>query len=245
MREGKALTISGLEFSYGEDIILSNLDLKIPQGKVSCILGPSGCGKTTLLKLIAGLLPLQGGEIAGWDFKKRAFIFQEPRLLPWKTLYGNLDLVLKAEYPQKSDREERIRQVLSMVEMEAFCDYYPLELSGGMRQRVSLARAFAYPSSLLLMDEPFQALDPVLKINLADDFLKFHQQDRRTCILVTHDVEEAALLSDQIIVLSPKPAKVFYQTENLISQEARFIGSREVLELEHKLLSILLKASAN
>jgi len=232
------LDIVGLGYRFGELPVFENLNLQLPGEQVTCVLGPSGCGKSTLLNLISGLLPLQEGEIRGLDSRRTGYIFQEPRLLPWKTVRENLELVLINTVPA-AGRKAVLDKVLGLVGLDEFRDFYPGEISGGMRQRVSLARAFVYPSSLLLLDEPFQALDPVFKLSLMGDFLKLWREDKRSCLLVTHNIQEAALLGESIVVLSSRPSRVLRVIRNPVLPEQRIPYGRPVLELEHELYAVL------
>ena len=187
--------------------VYEGFHMDIPEGNVTCVMGPSGCGKTTLLNIICGLAKPQSGEFVGFEGKAVSCIFQEPRLLPWKTVSQNIDFVIRDLHPKKV-REEKIRKYLEMVELSSFENYWPAKLSGGMEQRVGIARAFVYPSNLLLMDEPFKGLDLQLKISLLNSFNFLWKNDRRTVIFVTHDPDEALYLADEICILSPLPAKL-------------------------------------
>jgi len=238
-----SITISGLGHRYGELPVFTDLCLELPRKTVTCLLGPSGCGKTTLLNLLAGLLPLQEGTLTGIVPGSTGYIFQEPRLLPWRTVRANLDLILRSVF-SADERRREVDRILEQMDLEEFGDYYPGQISGGMRQRVSLARAFAFPSDLLLMDEPFQALDPVFKLNLMADFLKVWKTDRRTCLLVTHNIQEAALLGDRILILSSRPARVLREIRNPVQESDRIPYSRLILELEHQLYTALASGSS-
>ena len=179
---------------YGEKLIYEGFGCVIERGKITCLLGESGCGKTTLLNMLAGLTPYEG-KIRNIP-ERISYIFQEDRLLPNLTVYGNIAYVLG----KRADRE-KIMEVLEKVELADRADAYPGELSGGQAQRVAIARAFAYPSELILMDEPFSSLDTGLKIRLVDVFCKLWREENRTAVFVTHDAEEAYMLSHRAIVL--------------------------------------------
>jgi len=215
-------------------IVYENFHLDIPEGKVTCVMGPSGCGKTTFLNIISGLTKPQSGIFSGFDRKTVSCIFQEPRLLPWKTTSQNIDYVLKDLYPVKQ-REEKIKKYLDLVELSTFKDYWPDKLSGGMKQRLNIARAFAYPSNLLLMDEPFKGLDLQLKISLLNSFNLLWENDRRTVIFVTHDPDEALYLADNICVLSALPAKLLDKIDITIPRFNRRFAEG-MTELKEKLL---------
>ncbi len=234
------ISFEKIQHAYGGLKVLEDLSFDLPRETITCLLGPSGCGKTTLLHLVAGNLPLQGGSITGIPPGGISYLFQEPRLLPWKTLQKNLDLVLKNSH-LPMDREKIIAETLSLVELEPFAGYYPHQLSGGMRQRGALARAFAFPAELLLMDEPFQALDPALKLSLMEDFRRLWERDRRTTLLVTHNIQEATLLGDHILVLSKPPTRLITAVENPVSPGDRQPYGEGVLALERKLYLTLME----
>ena len=183
--------------TYGEKKVLEDFRAEIAEGEMTCMLGQSGCGKTTVLNCIAGLVPFEG-EIEGRP-EEISYIFQRERLLPNLTVRGNLSYVLSGK--KLPDERERIDRVLQAVELLEEADRIPRELSGGMAQRVSLARGFVYPSALLLMDEPFQGLDLALKFRVIDQFFRMRERDGRTVLLVTHSVDEALLVSDRILLL--------------------------------------------
>lgn len=175
---------------YGSLTVYENFNLSLEEGKITCILGESGSGKTTLLNMLAGLTPYEG-EIS----QKAAcsYIFQQPRLVPSLTVRGNLKLVCKDK--------NRVEEMLLAVGLSDKAGAYPAQLSGGQAQRVSIARAFLYPSSLILMDEPFSSLDLALKLKISALFLKLWKREGRTAVFVTHDADEAAMLSNRVLVL--------------------------------------------
>lgn len=184
--------------SYGDNVVFDKFCLEAEEKKILAVLGSSGCGKTTLLNIISGLTDFQGAvEKSG---NKISYIFQNKRLLPNLTVYKNIEFVLKNVY-SKDKIPCIIDEILRKVELYESRDLYPSELSGGMGQRVSLARAFAYPSDILLMDEPFKALDISLKKRIIETFNSLYRTDRRTTVFVTHDIEEAFAVADRIIVL--------------------------------------------
>ena len=192
---------------YGNLQVFNNFSIKFNKNKINCILGPSGCGKTTLLNIIAGLLNPDSGEISEINRDKISYVFQEPRLLPWKTVQGNIEFTLNEKIP--GDKiNELIDKYVKLVELDGYEKYYPGQLSNGMKQRVSLARAFSFPSELILMDEPFTGLDYKLKLSLINSFLELWKKDQRTVIYVTHDVDEAIELGDKIFLFSKQPVKI-------------------------------------
>ena len=203
----------GKEFSNLK--VLEDISFTIPKGYVTCILGPSGCGKSTLLNIINGTIKDYEGEVKGLQKEKISFVFQEPRLIKWNTLWDNIDFVLKDKLDIKA-RKNIIQHYLNQVDMLDFKDYYPDFISGGMQQKVSIARAFAYSSEVLLMDEPFKSLDIASKENIINTLANIIDKEKRTSILVTHDLEEAALLGDYIVIFTNKPTKVKKILENPI-----------------------------
>ncbi|HEY8361668.1 MAG TPA: ATP-binding cassette domain-containing protein [Tissierellaceae bacterium] len=186
--------------------MLDGISLDFPEGKTTCILGPSGCGKTTLLNILAGFIPVDSGKLYGFNVDK-SYIFQEDRLIPWKTVKDNLELVLKGKM-DKRKIQELIDFYLKISNLDEYKNYYPHKLSGGMRQRINILRAFMYPSKLILMDEPFKSLDINTKMVLMDFFKDLRKRDSKTCIMVTHDIDEAVELSHRIVIFSQKPTKV-------------------------------------
>jgi len=195
--------VKNINKSYGDLKVLDNISIDFPENKITCILGPSGCGKTTLLNIMAGLLDMDSGEIIGFENGDISFVFQEDRLIPWKNVEENLAFVLRDKV-NKKEIAEIVDNYLKLVGLEEYKYYYPKDLSGGMKQRINILRAFIYPSKILIMDEPFKSLDMDNKQILMD----LVKVGNRTCIMVTHDMEEALTLGDRIVILTGKPARV-------------------------------------
>lgn len=216
------IKIVNLGVSYGEKKVYENFNLDIEQGKITCVLGESGCGKTTLLNAIAGLVR-HTGEIPKLSC---SYIFQTPRLVPNLTVRGNLNLVCKDE--------NRIDNLLKMTGLEDKAGSFPVHLSGGEAQRVSIARAFAFDCDLLLMDEPFTSLDLKLKISIMEQFVSLQREQNKTALFVTHDIDEAIYLADRIIVL--REGKAVWDIKNC---ERRNYG--EQTELRPQLIAKLLE----
>ncbi|GAA0115138.1 ABC transporter ATP-binding protein [Clostridium senegalense] len=193
--------------SFGKLKILKDISMNCEKEKVTCILGPSGCGKSTLLNIITKNIKDYEGEVIGYKKDDVSFVFQEDRLLEWLNIYDNLKLVFKSKY-KGIELKNKILESLNSVGMEKYKEFYPKELSGGMRQRISIIRAFFYGGGLLIMDEPFKSLDIKNKRVLIEDFKTLRNKNKNTVIFVTHDIEEAIELSDKIYVLSDKPTTV-------------------------------------
>ena len=199
---------------YGDVEALRDLSLEFPRGQLTSLLGPSGCGKTTLLKIIAGLLdPTSGavevdGKTVTGPGPDRAFVFQDFALLPWATVLRNVAFGLEMRGVARSDREDIAARYIKQVGLGGFEHAYPHELSGGMRQRVGLARALSVDSDVLLMDEPFSAVDEQTRRKFQEDLLALVQNENKTFIFVTHSIEEAVYVSDQIAILLPRPSRV-------------------------------------
>lgn len=192
--------------------ILNDINLNINEGEFVAIVGHSGCGKSTLLKIIAGLLDYDDGNVT-LDNKKitkpdvdRGMVFQEHRLFPWLTIKENLAIGL--DNVENKKKEEIIAEHLKLVKLEGFENVYPHQLSGGMSQRAAIARALVNAPKVLLLDEPFGALDALTKITLQDEILKIWEKEKTTMIMVTHDIEEAVYLADRIVVMSARPGKI-------------------------------------
>lgn len=214
--EIKELNVSFKDNKGNEVQALSNINLSIKKGEFISLLGPSGCGKTTLLRTIADLQePTDGtikiGELTTKEVRlqqKFGFVFQQPVLFDWRTVKKNIELPLEIMYYSKEDRSQRADEMLEMVGLTKFKNYYPRQLSGGMQQRINIARAFGIRPDILLMDEPFSALDEFTKEKLHEDLLRIWRQTNKTVVFVTHNIQEAVFLSDRICVLSPHPGRL-------------------------------------
>lgn len=209
-----AVTVRNVYKNYGKTEALRDLSLDFPRGQLTSLLGPSGCGKTTLLKIIAGLLPATSGEILvnGEAVKApgpdRAFVFQDFALMPWASVMRNVAFGLELRGVVKSERESIAEKYIREVGLTGFENSYPHELSGGMRQRVGLARALSVDAQVLLMDEPFSAVDEQTRRKFQEDLLGLVKNENKTFIFVTHSIEEAVYVSDQIAILLPRPSRV-------------------------------------
>jgi NitT/TauT family transport system ATP-binding protein len=201
--------------TYAGDVeALRDVSIAFPKGQLSTLLGPSGCGKTTLLKIIAGLIPRDSGEVLVSGRKvegpgpERAFVFQDFALLPWASVLRNVAFGLELRGVPRAEREEVARRYIAEVGLKGFEQRHPGELSGGMKQRVGLARALTVDADIILMDEPFSSVDEQTRRKFQEDLLELLRNHRKTVIFVTHSIEEAAYLSDQIVLLSPRPGTV-------------------------------------
>lgn len=203
--------------NQGNDVqALKNINLDIHEGEFISLLGPSGCGKTTLLRMIADLLEPTSGTIRidGMTPKeirlqqKFGIVFQSPVLFDWRTVKKNVELPLEIMYYSKQDRSDRADKMLELVGLTDFANHYPRQLSGGMQQRVGIARAFAIRPNILLMDEPFSALDEFTREKLHEDLLRIWAKTNKTVIFVTHNIAESVFLSDRVCVLSPHPGRL-------------------------------------
>ena len=233
-----AIAIKDVNVTYpardGKVMALSNVDLTIREGSFVSLIGPSGCGKTTLLRVLADLEQVTSGsvDIDGLDPQSArerheyGYVFQAPALLPWRSVVRNVELPLEVMGVARDDRRRRAREQLGLVGLAEFEGKFPWQLSGGMQQRVSIARALSLAPRLLLMDEPFGALDEITR-----DYLNLHlaalwRQTGKTCVFVTHSIAEAVFLSTQIVVMSPRPGRVIEVIDNPLPRE-RDLGIRE------------------
>ena len=199
-----------------ETVALKNANLEIKEGEFISLIGPSGCGKTTLLRLIADLIQPTSGEITvtgktpqeARESREYGYVFQAPVLYDWRTVLKNVMLPLEIMDFSKAERKERAANLLEMVGLQDFHNQYPWQLSGGMQQRVSIARALAFDPKLLLMDEPFGALDEITREQMNHELLTIWQETRKTVVFVTHSIAEAVFLSSRIIVMTPRPGKI-------------------------------------
>jgi NitT/TauT family transport system ATP-binding protein len=195
-------------------LAITDISLSVAAGEFVSILGPSGCGKSTLLYIVGGfVMPSAGavlvnGRPVNGPGPDRGPVFQEFALFPWKTVLGNVTYGLEQNGVAKADAQTRARELLALVHLSGYENFYPKELSGGMKQRVALARTLAYRPSILLMDEPFGALDAHTRTRLQNDLLDIWERDRKTVLFVTHSVEEAVFLSDRVVVMTRSPGRI-------------------------------------
>jgi len=195
-------------------VAVEGVDLRVGTGEFVSIVGPSGCGKTTFLNAVDGLLPIAAGSLLLDDREiaapgpDRAMVFQAPSLLPWRTVTGNVVYGLEMQRRQKRERRNIARQLIDLVGLSGFADSWPSELSGGMQQRVNLARALATDPELLLLDEPFAALDAQTRETMQQELLRIWSKTQKTAIFITHDIAEAVFLADRVVVFTARPGRV-------------------------------------
>lgn len=192
---------------FDEKIIAKDFTLLFDGGKIVCMMGPSGCGKTTLLNIAAGLLPIDSGNLQGFEGKKISYVFQEPRLLPFMNTVENISLVMKQKNPK------RVEELISLVHLDGSELLYPDELSGGMQQRVSFARALAYEPDIILADEPASNLDVPLKEILYRALRNYAQANGTTVLMITHDPNDCIRIADEVIVFSKSPLNIVYRAD--------------------------------
>jgi NitT/TauT family transport system ATP-binding protein len=213
---GLAIEVRGVTKRFGTTAVLDGLDLFVPAGQFTSLIGPSGCGKTTLLRAIAGLVEIEGGSVtiggdspgAARSARQLGFVPQSPGLLPWRTVRANAQLLTTVGRRRTGLDPDDVDALLLGVGLDGFLDAYPHELSGGMQQRVALVRAFALDAPVLLMDEPFAALDEITRSEMRYLLLRLCEQRQVTVVFVTHSIAEAVMLSDRVVVLTGRPGRV-------------------------------------
>lgn len=238
-----AVELADIGHRYGELVALKGISLSFPTNEVSCIVGPSGCGKSTVLDLISGLQRPTSGKVSQDGVPitgpnpSSAMVFQQPALYPWLTVAKNVMLGLKVRGVGKKEARERSRSMLATVGLEGFENSYPHELSGGMAQRVGVARALVLRPSVLLMDEPFAAVDAYTRLKLQDELRTIISEHKTTVIFVTHDIAEAVLLGDQVAVMSARPGTILQTFQ--IPEAAKSHTSQEHSKYSEAILKLL------
>lgn len=228
----------------GKFVAVKDINFKIKDGEIVGILGPSGCGKTTILRMIAGLDKPTEGEIYNNEelikdpSKDKGFIFQQYSLFPWLTVIENVSFSLKLEKKPKEEIEKLALEYLDIVGLREFKNHYPHELSGGMKQRVAIVRSLINNPSILLMDEPFSAIDMQNRRKLQEVFIKIQKDIKMTTVFVSHDVDEAVFLADKIVVLSKNPGKI-KEIIDIPLKHPRNRSSHEFLEIQAKISNLL------
>jgi NitT/TauT family transport system ATP-binding protein len=222
--------------------VLNDVNLDVGKGEFVCVVGPSGCGKSTLLSMFGGFLSPNSGEVridgqvvSGPD-PRRIFVFQERGVFPWLTVEGNIEFGLFKQ--SRAERQRRIAHYIEMVGLKGFEKAYPAELSGGMKQRLEVARALAVNPDMLLLDEPFGALDSITRLIMRGELLRIWREERNTVIFVTHDIDEAVQLADRVAVMSGRPANI-QRTFEIDIKHPRDISAPRYLELRNAILEEL------
>ncbi|MCX8012948.1 MAG: ABC transporter ATP-binding protein [Rectinema sp.] len=231
-------SILNLSKRFGELLVLDRVSFDFSPSSITAILGPSGCGKTTLLNIIAGMTPFDAGTIDIPIARTCSYCFQEPRLLDWLTAEDNMRYALSG-LNDRDNVELRIQRFLREAGLEEFKRYFPPQLSGGMQKRLALARAFAFPAELLLLDEAFSAIDLRQKRELMNAFLNLWKEEKPTVLLVTHDIYDALLLADRVIVLSARPGQVRGMIDISVAQTSRRFADEEMARIERALYDLI------
>ena len=226
------LEVDDLYQRYGRHEVLSGISMHVSNGEKICLIGPSGCGKSTLLSVFSGTLSPSEGRVLR-RFDRLSYVFQEDRLFPWCTVEENIHLVR----PDAGRRE--LMEIIRLVDLEGYEKYKPSSLSGGMRQRVSIARGFFYPAELMLMDEPLKSLDHSLRMNLIGRILHLLRQTGRSLIYVTHEIDEALLIADRILVLSKNPARIAEQFSIQTEQACRDLKDPVLTDIRNRIIELL------
>ena len=203
----KIIRIENINKRYKDNIIFNNFQIDFYENKINCILGKSGCGKTTLLNIISGVVKNDESDFKGIEDLGVSYIFQDDRYIDWLSVEDNIKLVIKKHYSEDKVNE-LCEKYLKLVGIYEYKNYYPQRLSGGMRQRVNIARAFIYPSKIIIMDEPFKSIDIKNKQIIMENFKKILEEDNRTVLFVTHDIDEALYLGDVAFILGDRPLKI-------------------------------------
>jgi len=247
---GLAITFEDVGLNLGGRRIIDGISFEIPKGAFVCVIGPSGCGKTTLLRLVTGLVApsngavrLDGRTVAG-PSRRVAVVFQDygKALLPWRTAAGNVSLALEAMGVARSRREPRVAALLERVGLSAHADKFPSQLSGGMQQRLQIARCLAQEPLVLLMDEPFGALDAITRQGLQDEVSRLVAETGATVLFVTHDLEEAIYLGDRVVALKANPGRLAQMIDVSLPRPRDQLSTREApefLRLRHRLFNFI------
>lgn len=231
------ICVKNLTCSYEQKTIFDNFDVTFEQGKINVILGGSGVGKTTLLNAIAGIKSYEG-QIEGCEGGV-SYIFQKDRLIPSISVYKNLDLILKGVVKDKAERKRMVEQTAVDLEISDVLKSLPSEISGGQAQRVSMARAFLYPSDVMLLDEPFKALDTALKTRLIKQFAALQEKKNKTVVFVTHAIDECLLLADDYFVFDDAPVKIVLQGKINSKNSERKLTDKALEETRNLLLQVI------
>jgi NitT/TauT family transport system ATP-binding protein len=231
----KPLRIEDASLSFGAIAVFQDLSLEISRGEFVAVVGPSGCGKTTLLNLFSQFIKPSSGRVE--CSSRLRMVYQHDSLFPWLTAAENIALGLR-QLDDQAERKRQLDEMLRLISLEEFADHYPHQLSGGMRQRVELARALAGDTDILLLDEPFSSLDYLTRLRMRNELARMLKQLPRTVVLVTHDIEEAAQLADRIVVLSARPARICCEL-TMDLPRPRELTHPQVVDTIHRILAEL------
>ena len=232
MKDKAILKFLNIEKHFEEVSVLHNFSMEANREEIVCIIGPSGCGKSTMLNIISGLTTPSCGKVVN-NSQNTSYVFQEDRLLPWKDVYENIRIV------NDKSPHENCMELIEKVGLKGFEGFYPCELSGGMRQRCSIARAFNYEADLLLMDEPFKSLDYNLRIGMIRYLLTLWERKKKTIIFVTHEIDEALLLGDRILFLTNRPTKVLTEFNIETPKIKRSLTDISLVRVRNQILDLL------
>jgi len=237
------LEVKNLGVAFGGSEVLRDLSFSVAEHEFVCLVGPSGCGKTTLLRVLAGLTAPTSGQVR-FHGQTIAIVFQDygRALLPWRTVSGNVALALEARGVAKAEHAGRIRPLLEKLNLGDHADKFPLQLSGGMQQRLQIARCLAQEPQVLLMDEPFGSLDAITRQELQDEVARLAREERRTVVFVTHDLEEAIYLGDRVIALAANPGRIAEIVDIELARPRTQLATREdprFLQYRHRLFKHL------
>lgn len=254
MSADAAVSIRGLSHAFGQSndskriIALTNFSLDIAKGEFVCLIGPSGCGKSTVLNIIGGLIPstagevlIEGRKVTGPSPRDIAYVFQDGALFPWATVLENVAMGLLFQDVPRKQREAKAREALKAVGLTTFDDRYPAQLSGGMKQRVALARALSVETDILLMDEPFAALDEQTRLVLGEDLSNLLARRNKTIVFVTHSLSEAVLLGDRVVTFTARPGSIkeIVVVDEPHPRRPEFVASDKFNRLRTRLFSLL------
>ena len=232
MKDEALLKILNIEKCFDDVRVLQNFSMEAAREEIVCIIGPSGCGKSTMLNIISGLIKPCSGEVINYS-QKTSYVFQEDRLLPWKDVYENIHIV------NDKSSHETCMELIEKVGLKGFEGFFPGELSGGMRQRCAIARAFNYDAGMLLMDEPLKSLDYNLRIGMIRYLLALWESKKKTIIFVTHEIDEALLLGDRILFLSSRPTRVLTEFRIKTAKIGRKLSDSALVEVRNQILNLL------
>jgi NitT/TauT family transport system ATP-binding protein len=236
----KILKLNQINKSFDNLRVLKDVSLTVNKGEIVTLLGPSGSGKTTLFKILAGLIKQDSGEVIFNKNIKSGYVFQEPRLLPWRTIKDNFKFIQK-NYLTDANAKEIRNNLLQLTNLSEIIDNYPEELSGGMKQRIEILKAISIKPDFLIMDEPLKSVDTQTKLNLRNLLLNLHNKKNIDMFVITHDPEEAALLSDRIYVLSDKPGIIKKEFQIKTKKEDRTLKTDEVYDTINEIIDIFME----